>query len=340
MKSAILCAMLLWVLPSFAGEEHDAARLMAGLKEVSANWNAYESKIGRPMQKWACSELAEDDGVTVFYPFSGPDLPTVVHLYPDADRYVLVSIEKAEAPPQSRRDSEGYLAAFVKAWRLYGTLGFFRTEDLEGANSGMTGPLMAFAALLGFQVESVEPIRLEKGAQDFAPSPGAEWDSVRLTLRKGGRQVLVDYVRMDLRDGWLKQVAHERNWLDLMASNPTVIKAASHLPQDPEFTVLRDSILRNAPTIVQDETGIAYDMLAQEFAVRLYGRFTRANGLFNGRHSSLATAYRVGGAAKPLPFLFGYEKDAGPAVQVAVRKSARASAVAGTRCPAAPCRRC
>jgi len=120
-----------------------------------------------------------------------------------------------------------------------------------------------------------------------------------------------------------------------------VLKAASHLPQDPEFTVLRDSILRNAPTVVQDETGIEYDMLAQQFAVRLYGRFTRPNSLFSaGLQGSLASAYRAGGA-KPLPFLFGYEKDAGPAVQVAVRRTeARASAAAGTRCPAAPCRRC
>jgi hypothetical protein len=343
MKSVLFCAMLLWVFPSFAGDAGDAARAMAGLKEVAANWNAYESKIGRPMQKWACQELGDDDGVTVFYPFSGPDLPTPVHLYPDADRYVLVSIEKAEAPPASRRDLEDYLAAFSKIWRFYGTLGFFRTEDLEASarRIGMTGPLMAFSVLLGFQVESVEPIRLEKGGQDFAASPGGEWDSVRLTLRKGGRRVLVDYVSMDLRDGWLKQVKHERDWIELMASHPTVLKAASHLPQDREFTIVRDSILLNAPVVVQDETGIEYRALSDAFAVRLYGRFTRPNGLFGGGlQSSLAAAYRAGGA-KPLPFQYGYEKDAGSALQVAVRNiGARASLVAGTRCPAGACRRC
>ena len=290
------------------------------------------------MRKWGCQEIGGVKGGTVFYPFSGPDLPTPVQLFPDADRYVLVSMQKAEPPPplgsMSPKELESYAADFRKAWKFYGALGFFRTEDLEtienspGPGIGVTGALMVFAVRLGFEVESVEPIKLDVSANDVVPRdgearPAETWDSVRLTLRKGGRRVLVDYVRLDLRDGWVGKLQGGHGWIDRMSENPTILKAASHLPQDPEFTILRNSILWNAPIIVQDETGIEYGALAESFNVRLYGRFTKPNPSFKQEFQrSLATAYQKSAVAvKPLPFRLGYEKNAGSALQIAVRKT-------------------
>ncbi len=338
MKNAfILVCCLIAGLPATgaAWDADRAARVMA--KDSGAYWNEYESRIGRPMRKWGCQEIGRVEADTVFYPFSGPDLPTPVQLFPDADRYVLVSMQKAEPPPLDRMSSkelESYAADFRKAWRLYGALGFFRTDDLDtiesspGPGIGVTGALMVFAVRLGFEVESVEPIKLDAGANDVVPRNGEApsdetWDSVRLTLRKGGRQVLVDYVRLDLRDGWVGKLRGAHGWIDRMSANPTLLKAASHLPEDPEFKIVRNSILWNAPLIVQDETGIDYAALARDFTVRLYGKFTKPNGSFDPRLAqSLAQAYRTSGpAVKPLPFRHGYEKNAGSAMQVAIRKS-------------------
>jgi hypothetical protein len=319
-----------------ASDADRAARSIA--KEGLSYWNEYETRIGRPMRKWACQELGRAEGGIVFYPFSGPDLPTAVHLFPDADRYVLVSMEKAEPPPpldrMSPKELESYAADFRKAWKLYGALGFFRTEDLQaienssGPGVGITGALMVFSVRLGFEVESVEPIQLDAGANDVVPLreevlSDDNWDSVRLTLRKGDRRVLVDYVRLDLRDGWVGKLPGAHGWIDRMSESPTILKAASHLPEDPEFKIVRNSILWNAPLIVQDETGIDYSALTEAFTVRLYGRFTKPNGSFNPNlQQSLVLAYRTGGhAVKPLPFRLGYEKNAGSAMQVAIRKS-------------------
>jgi TonB family protein len=104
-----------------------------------------------------------------------------------------------------------------------------------------------------------------------------------------------------------------------MAANPTVIKAASHLPQRPRFAILREDRLAHAPSVWQDETGLDYALLAGAFDVRLYGDFSRANRLFApGSQAALAAAYRNAGA-EPLPFRVGYEKRSGSTVQVAVR---------------------
>ena len=337
LKAALICAFLgIWPIGSIAGDADRVARAIA--KDSSSYWTEYETRIGRPMRKWSCQELGRVDGGTVFYPFSGPDLPTPVQLFPDADRYVLISMQKAEPPPpldkMSPKELESYAADFRKAWKFYGSLGFFRTEDLDtienspGPGIGVTGALMVFAVRLGFDVESVEPIKLDAGVNDVVPRNGdapsdETWDSVRLTLRKGGRRVLVDYVRLDLRDGWVGKLQGAHGWIDRMSANPTLLKAASHLPEDPEFKIVRNSILWNAPLIVQDETGIDHSALTGDFTVRLYGKFTKPNGSFNPKLAqSLAMAYRTSGpAVKPLPFRHGYEKNAGSAMQVAVRKT-------------------
>lgn len=312
-----------------AGQHHGYAQ------EISTYWGEYERKMGRPMREWACHEVGRSGGQTVFYPFSGPDLPSVYELFPEADRYVLVSMQKAEAPPKfesySQSGYDDYLSVLHKAWRFFGTLGFFRTNDLNpeasanGVPIGVTGPLMAFAARLGFRVESVDPILLvdlerDVVLRDRGPEKSDTWDSVRITLSRGGRRVLVDYVRMDLSDGSLRNEPIARKWLDYIAANPTLLKAASHHPQGPDFSIVRNSILSRAPLIVQDETGIDYDALAQSFDVSLYGKFTRPNRAFDqGLQRGLASAYQKGMVVKPLPFRLGYEKDAGSAMQVAVR---------------------
>jgi hypothetical protein len=339
---------------SIAGDSNDAARVIAGFplsldkfdraeqaplgsyaQEISSQWSEYERRIGRPMRKWGCQELGRAEGVTVFYPFSGPDLPSVVQLFPDADRYVLVSLQKAGAPPRldisSRQELEQYLAAFRKAWKFYGALGFFRTDDLDanaqGIRIGMTGPLMAFAVRLGFAIGAVEPLQIDHHAGDVtlrngSPGEADTWDSVRLSLRKDNRKIIVDYVRMDLSDYWLRQVAGDLTWIDRMAGNPTLLKAASHHPQEPDFSFLRNSILRRAPSIIQDETGIEYGALAEAFTVRLYGKFTRPNPSFDRNlQRTLTAAYQSGAAVKSLPFRLGYAKDAGSALQVAIRNT-------------------
>ena len=178
---------------------------------------------------------------------------------------------------------------------------------------------------VSFEPQTPAPRAYSIGNKPLAGEvPSAEtWDSVRLTLRKGGRQVLVDYVRLDLRDGWVGKLAGAHGWIDRMSGNPTLLKAASHLPEDPEFRIVRNSILWNAPIVVQDETGIDYGALTGSFTVRLYGKFTKPNGSFSQMlQQPLAMAYRTSGpVAKPLPFRLGYEKNAGSAMQVAIRKS-------------------
>jgi len=331
-------------------EPNATARILAGLNEapaalgpnarpmirqharaISERWETYQRRIGEPMRDWARMEVGAAGGAPVFYPFSGPDFVTVEQLYPDAARFVLVAIQRAGPPPAldrySPRELSELLAKLQAAWDRFARLGFFRTQDLEsGVRIEVTGLLMAFAARAGYEVVSVDPVRVSADGADLEPRPGdrssrAAWESVRLTLAKAGRTVLLDYVRLDLSDASLSRQRADRAWLEAMAGHRTVVKAASHLLQRPHYAILRDAILASAPSIWQDETGIDYAQLAREFDVTLYGRFTKSNRLFTpGSQHALAAAYaRQPELVRPLGFRVGYEKASGSSVQVAVR---------------------
>lgn len=303
---------------------------------VSTSWSSYTRRIGNPMRDWARRELPGARGATIFYPFSGPDFATVAQLYPDATRYVLVAIQPAGAPPalgaQSPQEFAAYLAQFREGWQRFASLGFFLTRELDedarrtDIRVGVTAPLMAFAALEGFEVTDVQPIRIAADGAGLEPHPGDRtdrrtWESVRLALARGGGEVVLDYVRLDLSDAALLRQPAGRAWLESAARNPTVLKAASHLPQNGGFRIIRDAILASAPSVLQDETGIEYGLLAKRFTVDLYGRFTKPHHLFGTEaQRSLALAYeRAGANVKPLDFRVGYLKESGWSVQLALR---------------------
>lgn len=305
---------------------------------ASTAWRSYMHRIGSPMRDWARSELPDARGATIFYPFSGPDFATVAQLYTDARRYVLVAIQPAGAPPalgrQSPQEFAAYLALLREGWQRFASMGFFLTKELDkdasrtGIRVGVTAPLMAFAALEGFKVTGVQPIRIAESGAGLELHPGdrghrGTWASVRLTLARDGGQVVLDYVHLDLSDAALLKHPARRAWLESEAGNPTVLKAASHLPQNGGFRIIRDAILSSAPSVWQDETGVEYGLLAKRFTVDLYGRFTKPHPLFGAMQRSLARAYeRAGAKAKPLSFRVGYLKESGSSVQFASRDAA------------------
>jgi TonB family protein len=371
-RAVVFVAGMLSALASAAAlEPVETARVLAGLepapsglsalarpliapyaRAVSERWQEYQRRIGEPMRAWAGAELDGAAGATVFYPFSGPDFPTVQQLYGGAGRFILVANQRADPPPPLARYSpqelSAFLALFRAGWERFARLGFFLTKDLDadaglpGIRVGVTGPLMAFAARAGYDVVAVDPVRLTADGADLEPAPGdranrSTWESVRLTLAQDGRIVLLDYVRMDLSDGYLARQRASRTWLEGASANRTVLKSASHLPQHPQFSIVRNAIASRAPSIWQDETGIEYGLLARDHAVSLYGRFTKPHRLFpSGAQRSLAVAYERG-RAKPLGFRVGYEKEAGSSVQVARRLApgdAPATVVGDSRAPA------
>jgi hypothetical protein len=283
-------------------------------------WGKYEKRIGTPLQAWSKHEVAYAGGGTVFYPFSGPDFLTVARMYPGADRYVLVAIQNARKPVRPERMPEAQRSKFESklggAWERFGSLGFFRTDDLDddqrdqATGLGVTTILMAFSARLGYEVTAVEPLAFNANKGEWEASPSAsDWRSVRLSLQKDGHRTTLDYIRLDLSDKGL-QSPEVQTWIGHMAAQPVFLKAASHLLQEPHFSILRNALVSNAPLVVQDETGLDYTDLKKVGGITLYGNFRQTHRLFkNTKQTALAAAYKAEAHLHELPFAYSYLKD-------------------------------
>jgi hypothetical protein len=335
--------------PNPAGDAPQVARLLAGVASpgeaaasptfsqyvsaVNDGWKAYVQNLGQPLSAWATREIRQEVGRTVFYPFSGPDLPTVLAVYPTASRFVMISDQYALKyfDPFALKDSE--LAKLVKemgdSWTSFGQRGFFVTQELNrsGGHKYHMSPsmiLMAFAVRLGYEIRAIHPTCLEPVDLSIRPSAAkdARWGSVRLELRKDGRDIVVDYIQQDLSNRGLGKHPEARALIESLTKGPVLLKAASHLPQQPGFSIIRNAILVNTPMLVQDETGLEYDAMANSFNVKLYGEYVGAHRQFKeATNPSLIKAYKDRAKdVRPLDFKLGYEKEAGSAIQVGTRK--------------------
>ena len=338
-RNVVICALSLAsvVVPAAAVEmtPQQAALFFTGLdapatdaeykafqRRADQAWANYDKQVGQPLAAWSKREVAYWGRGTVFYPFSGPDFVTLERVYPKAERYVLVAIQRARQPAQLENMNATQRAAFEKklgsAWEKFGKLGYFRTLDLDddqrdGTNGiGTTTILMAFATRLGYEVTGVTPLSFNAVKGEWEAASGeTRSGSVRLSLSKEGRRVTLDYVSLDLSDSALKAAEPKLAWIMGMATQPTLLKAASHLLQQPNFTVLRDALVAGAPIVVQDETGLDYKDLSKIGPVRLYGKFSQAHRLFTTTSQpALAAAYRAESSPRELPFAFSYLKKA------------------------------
>ncbi|MCA9706799.1 MAG: hypothetical protein KDK70_13185 [Myxococcales bacterium] len=319
-------------------DQAEAARLARSGARLDDDFAHFGRTVGEPMERWAAEVLEHEDGETIFYPFAGPDFVTAHRLYPRAGRYVLVAMQKAGPPPPlAELPAEDRSTTFELHRQIvhnFTRLGFFVTKEMneryhrELPSAGLTGTLMAFAEREGLAVIDVEPITLDEQGE-VVPHPGdraraATWSSVRLHLRRraDGREVTLDYLRLNLGDWSLRKHEAQRRFVQLMSGHRTLLKAASHLLQQRHgFSVVREALLDNAPSILQDETGLPYDALARGHDVQLYGEYEAPHRLFDADpQAPLAEAYAASGdEVQALPFRIGYRKRAGSCLQYAVR---------------------
>lgn len=313
-------------VPALAQDDKKAGLLASHGRRVARAWSAWEERLGQPLAAWAKLALDPLPEGTLFYPFSGPDFATAHRLWPDAKRYVFVAYQRAgRLPPLAEQESGRFastLALFREGIDSFAGLGFFITTRMNerfgqaDEVEGILGILLLFAELEGFDVLTVEPLRVNADGTDVELHPGdradrATWNSVRLQLRRrsDGGNVTLDYLRVDLTDRELDERPNEKAWVAAQCRYPTLLKAASFLLHRPSFTWVREQLLAQAPVILQDETGIPYDDLARTFELQLYGRFDGFHERFARAvdEDALRAAYRQPGAAKPLDFKLGYD---------------------------------
>jgi hypothetical protein len=288
----------------------------------------YQEKFVSKMTQWSESHLSGAQYSTAFYPFSGPDVVTVMSLYPKANYYVLVADqvpEYAYVTHPEKLDSTS--SAFeCKMLNNFSRRGYYLTNDLIGKN----GPKPRFIKLLiynlafaGAKVHAIKHLTINPDGLILITKGGEEPHGVRFLVdTKDGRSVTVDYISANISDSGLETRPNFVKAFERKSSQVVLIKSASHLLQNSYFSTMKQVLIQHAQWITQDETGLDIIPYSENYDLQLFGKFIKPNTLWAKSPSAqrLAAYYQEHPSKQELPFLLGYEKAGGSILMIGQKK--------------------
>jgi hypothetical protein len=333
--AAALCLVV--SVPAHAGDvaPNDIARFLAGLPPADdsplaalskekvwqdhahtfdMSFTSAEQNINS-VRAWSSANVTTAQP-TVFYPFSGPDFIYANAFYPKAKTYVLAGLEPVGTVPDPTA-LHGSLAPDLAALRtsLRWLLGrsYFITSQMgsdlrRGRFTGTLSLMYVFLARSGHTIREVTPVKLdETGALQPDGEGGRRIPArgVKITFAgSDGEARTLYYFSTDLSNGG---VANSKflEFLHTLAPGDGFVKSASYLLHNRGFTTVREFLLANTRTMIQDDTGIPlsyYD--PQKWDLQPFGNYVGPIRVFRGMYQrKYAELFKN---ARPIDFSIGY----------------------------------
>ena len=300
---------------------NDIARFIAGLppehdEQLAAlaktdEWTAYAAYMDtswprfdhvklQQIRLWTANEFAKKRISTVFYPFSGPDFVYAATYFPQASTCILCGLEPVGDVPSADKlqplaMSLGWLQASFKTLL---NAGYFVTSDMkvELNMSPMQGtiPIMCvMLARLGDRIDSI--------------STGPSFAEIRFVPAAGGSERSLYYFSADLSNGGFGK-GGLLGFLKKTHADTAYVKSASYLMHEDEFSAVRNLLLTQFNTIVQDDSGIPLrDFDPRRWKLKLYGSYAPPLDIFaKYNQPDMADLYKKTPGVPPLTFGVGY----------------------------------
>ena len=253
----------------------------------------------------------------MFYMFSGPDFLYADAFYSNATSYVLSALEPVGSVPDLMKVSSGGIgAALSSVERSLGSLlsySFFITKQMKtdlraGQVSGTLPILYVFLARSGKTIRDVSLISLDdNGAAHFANENAGKnaTPGVRIVFAgSDGEERTLYFFSTDLSNSGVRSSGFLKFCATLAPGN-SLIKSASYLLHSGNFSTVRDFLLANSATIIQDDFGIPLgDYDPKKWRLFPFGRYAGPIREFPGRYQpKYAELFR---RSQPLDFGIGY----------------------------------
>jgi hypothetical protein len=265
------------------------------------------------IRAWAETNLAAPKP-TMFYMFSGPDFLYADAFYSHATTYVLSALEPPGSVPDLTRLPRGSVdAALYNIEHSLGTIlsfSFFITKHMKvdlhvGQVSGALPILYVFLVRSGKTIRDVTPITLDESGMVHESDGGSGARGVRIAfVGKDGVEKTLYYFSTDLSNSGVRSSGFLKFCATLAPGN-SLIKSASYLLHSGNFSTVRDFILVNSATIIQDDSGIPLAYYnSKNWHFFPFGRYAGPISEFPGRYQeSYAELFR---RAQPIDFGIGY----------------------------------
>ena len=335
-----LCALLAAILPARSAEPvtaNDTALFLAGMqpspdsplvpltndpawqrhaKRFDAAFGQLEQRQLSKIRAWSETNLAAPR-TTMFYMFSGPDFLYADAFYSKATTYVLSALEPVGSVPDLMKLSRSGIASSLNnVERSLGSIlsfSFFITKKMktdlrEGQINGTLPILYVFLARSGKTIREVSPIALDdKGATVFGndnPGPNATRGVRILFAGSDGVEKTLYFFSTDLSNSGVKSSGFLKFCENLAPAN-SLLKSASYLLHSGNFTTVRNFLLNNSATIIQDDSGVPLgNYNAKTWRFFPFGRYAGPIAEFPGRYQhSYAELFKK---SQPMDFGIGY----------------------------------
>jgi hypothetical protein len=331
---------------------NDAARILAGLPptpgsvlEPLTRLAAYKQHAQAFQQSWAHLDSVQLSKIrawrakempagnpTLLYLFSGPDFLYANTFFPDATTYVLGGLEPVGPIPSVTEASLRGLPQLRGSLNSVMSYSFFRTIEMRsrfgsGPFTGTLPILYIFMARSGKVIEDVSLVSLSpKG--EVVPAGAEESDraisGVRIIFTSGkagdDQKRTLYYFQTDVSDRG-PGVETLMTFANTLGAVDAFVKSASYLMHSDAFSKVREQILTQASTLLQDDSGIPVRFFPEEWNLKPLGRYAGPIGLFaNSYQAKLAELHRKHNPPQ-LPFGIGYRfRPAESSLLLATRK--------------------
>lgn len=323
------------VTPEIAAllEEH-CKELLPRIEDYKKNW----LDVARP---FLASIVPADAPKKVVYPFAGGDNTTLLVAYPNAEEYTSISLELVGDVRRVRELQPKSLPNTLRKLRgrldeLIGDSKFSMSETLQKMMTGELPQELSFL-MVGLSIHDLEPVslryfRLEKDgalhyftAEELAQEKGSAkrraqtwqdgdfpeaFSNVEIGFKPRGQEGPIRYQRhiaFNLDNSHVKfdpsLVAH----LSQKGDVSMMIKAASYLLWKPDFSHIREYVLKHPKFILSDSTAPLPKHAQQAgYVQEVWGTFTGARIPVEADYVREMKKWWATQPERPLAFRFGY----------------------------------
>lgn len=290
---------------------------------VDAAWRKADDELLQGLREFQAQEL-KGTKETVFYPFSGPDALMATEYFPQSPVYVFAALEPAGTLPDEaqieKKDMTQYLASMRSTMASELGRSFFITRQMDRqfrgqVTDGLLLPILQLLVRTSHTILGFRYVRLDEQGQviertlDYHAPTRYGNKGVQIEFRTNGDQSLhqLYYFSVNLADDRLTENKPFQTYVAGLKGATTMFKSTSYMLHRREFSLIRNLVLENSGTVLQDDSGIPYRLFGSDlWKVQLYGDYDRPYGSFKYMEQvDLRNAYKQPGT-KPLPMHVGY----------------------------------
>lgn len=310
------------ITSSKAYETHKAA--------MTTTWGRYRASDVDVIRRWSKENLSQNVD-TVFYPFGGPDFNYLASFFPDCRFSVLVGLEGVgKLPFIDKLSKERYTDVLTGIRAIISSnvgLSYFHTtlnleENLDPYLKGTMPVIMMYAALHGYDVITVNPVKIEADGTLAYVNPDkvfahtmdkGEGDGFEMLYRlpgeSGARKLY--YLCTDLSDKVFPSSGMGKVIEKNLKGKLTFLKVASYLLHDTEFSEIRKSLLDNSNIILSGPSGMPYSAYDKNvWNLRLFGKYIAPVPQYVDYQQDDLKAFYKSEKPSPIDFRFDYHSSA------------------------------